>query len=163
MSKPALTIEPEFRSDLERDVAAKLAQAGVPFAFEGMHIPYIVPEREAKYLPDFHFTGPQFRDCPIILEPKGRFGGSYAFQGKRAGNSKDAAVKERQKFVLLKEQHPEWDIRFIFSRASNKIYPGSKTTYGKWATDHGFQWAEKLPPDEWLEEIKNYLKPQKRK
>jgi hypothetical protein len=101
MSKPALTIEPEYRSDLEREAAAKLTQAGVPFSFEGMHIPYIVPEREAKYLPDFHFD-----NCPIIIEPKGRFGGSYAYQGKRFGNSKDAAVKERQKFVLLRDQHP---------------------------------------------------------
>ncbi|WP_316235031.1 MULTISPECIES: hypothetical protein [unclassified Bradyrhizobium] len=158
MSKPALTIEPEFRSDLERDVAAKLAQAGVPFAFEGMHIHYTVPAREAKYLPDFHFDG-----CPIILEPKGRFGGNYAFAGRRMGGSKDAAVKERQKFVLLKEQHPEWDIRFIFSRAKTPIYPGSKTSYGKWATDHGFKWAEKHVPDEWIEEIKSYLKPNKRK
>lgn len=153
MSKPALTIEPEYRSDLEREAAAKLTQAGVPFSFEGMHIPYIVPEREAKYLPDFHFD-----NCPIIIEPKGRFGGSYEYRGKRFGNSKDAAVKERQKFVLLRDQHPEWDIRFIFSRAKTPIYPGSKTTYGKWATDHRFKWAEKVIPDEWIEEIKNHLK-----
>lgn len=155
MSKPALTIEPEYRSGLEREAAAKLTQHGVPFDFEGHWIRYTVPAREAKYLPDFSFPG-----CPIILEPKGRFGG--AVPGRRV-STKDAAVKERQKFVLLKEQHPELDIRFIFSRASTPIYKGSKTTYGKWATDHGFLWAEKVIPDAWIAEIKSYLKPSKRK
>lgn len=152
MSKPALTIEPEYRSGLERDAAAKLTQAGVPFDFEGQWIRYVVPEREAKYLPDFSFKG-----CPIILEPKGRFGGAIP-GGKFRVSTKDAAVKERQKFVLLREQHPELDIRFIFSRASTPIYKGSPTSYGKWATDHGFLWAEKVVPDAWIEEIKTHLK-----
>jgi hypothetical protein len=158
MSKPALTIEPEYRSGLEREAAAKLTQAGVPFGFESQWIRYAVPAREAKYLPDF-----SFKDCPIIIEPKGRFGGAIAGPWAKRVSTKDAAVKERQKFVLLKEQHPELDIRFIFSRASTPIYKGSKTTYGKWATDHGFKWAEKVIPDAWIAEIKAYLKPNKRK
>jgi hypothetical protein len=154
MSKPALTIEPEYRSKLEKDVAEKFAAAGVEYGYESKHIHYTVPAREAKYLPDFSHN-----DCPIIIEPKGRFGGNYeGFGGKRMVGSKDAAVKERQKFILLKEQHPELDIRFIFSRAATPIYPKSKTSYGKWATDHGFQWAEKVMPDAWVEEIKAYLK-----
>jgi hypothetical protein len=160
MAKPALTIEPEYRSKLEKDVAEKLTEAGVEFGYESRHVPYTVPAREAKYLPDFDVNG-----CPIIIEPKGRFGGNYeGFRGKRMVGSKDAAVKERQKFILLKEQHPELDIRFIFSRASTPIYPKSPTSYGKWATDHGFKWAEKNVPDAWIEEIKAYLKqPKKRK
>jgi hypothetical protein len=162
MSKPALTIEPEYRSALERGVAEKLTAAGVAYGYESQHIRYSVPAREAKYLPDF---SPD--DCPIIIEPKGRFGGNYeGFRGKRMVGSKDAAVKERQKFILLKEQHPELDIRFIFSRASTPIYPKSPTSYGKWATDHGFKWAEKTIPDAWIEEIKAYQqqqKPKKRK
>lgn len=159
LTKPALTIEPEFRSGLEREAAAKLTQAGVPFGFESQWIKYIVPEREAKYLPDFSFMkSDDFpKGCPIILEPKGRFGGAVP-GGKFRVSTKDAAVKERQKFVLLKQQHPELDIRFIFSRASTPIYKGSPTSYGKWATDHGFKWAEKVVPDAWIEEIKSYQK-----
>ena len=68
----------------------------MPFTYEGECVRYIVPEREAKYLPDFSVA-----DCPIIIEPKGYFGGNYEFKGKRWGNSKDAAVKERQKFTKL--------------------------------------------------------------
>jgi len=155
MSKPALHIEPEYRSQLERDAAATLTEAGVPFTYEGDWVRYLVPEFEAKYKPDFTFAG-----CPIIIEPKGRFGG--ATNNRRTGG-REAAVKERQKFILLKEQHPELDIRFIFSRAKTPIYKGSKTTYAKWADDHGFKWAEKVVPPAWIEEIKAYLKPSKRK
>ena len=148
MAKPALTIEPEYRSGLEREVAAKLTQAGVPFDYEGQWIKYTVPAREAKYLPDFTIPGTN-----IILEPKGRFGGAVP-GGKFRVSTKDAAVKERQKFCLIKEQHPELDIRFIFSRASTPIYKGSPTSYGKWAEDHNFLWCEKAVPDEWLREIR---------
>lgn len=159
MTKPALTLEPTFRSGLEKQVAAQLDEEGVAYAHEAQWVRYVVPEREAKYLPDFSFP-----DCPIILEPKGRFGGNYeGFKGRRMVGAKDAAVKERQKFCLLKEQHPELDIRFVFSRASTPIYAGSKTTYAKWATDHGFKWCEKVVPPEWIDEIKAYLKPKKRK
>jgi hypothetical protein len=154
MAKPALSIEPSYRSELERKVAEQLEEAGVEFAFEEERIPYIVPQREAKYLPDFTFA-----KCPIIIEPKGRFGGGAP--GFRMPAS-DAA-KERQKFILLKEQHPELDIRFVFSRAKTPIYKGSPTTYGKWATDHGFLWSEKTVPPEWIEEIKQYHRKRKKK
>jgi hypothetical protein len=68
----------------------------------------------------------------IILEAKGRFGDKF-------GNG----AKERQKLILLQEQHPELDIRIVFQRASTAIYKGSKTTYAKWADDHGFKWSDK--------------------
>jgi hypothetical protein len=159
MTAPALTLEPTFRSGLEKQVAEQLDEEGVAYSHEGQWVRYVVPEREAKYLPDFSFAG-----CPIILEPKGRFGGNYkGFKGRQMVGAKDAAVKERQKFVLLKEQHPELDIRFVFSRASTPIYAGSKTTYAKWATDHGFKWCEKVVPPEWIAEIKAYLKPTKKR
>jgi hypothetical protein len=157
-SKPALTLEPTFRSKLEADVAEQLTEDGVEYGHEAQWIRYVVPEREAKYLPDFSFA-----DCPIILEPKGQFGGTFYNGARQMRGSKDAAVKERQKFILLKEQHPELDIRFVFSRASSKIYPGSKTTYGKWATDHGFKWSEKVVPQQWIDEIKAFLKEHKKR
>ena len=51
---------------------------------------------------------------------------------------------------LIKKQYPELDIRFVFMNANNKIYKGSKTTYAMWANKHGFEWAEKNIPEEWL-------------
>ncbi len=142
-TKPALSLEtePVFRSGLEEKVAAQLGHAGVASEFEAKWIPYNVPARTAKYLPDFCIN-----DTNIILEAKGRFGGHKA----------DAqGAKERQKMILLREQHPEYDIRFVFQRAASKLYKGSKTTYAKWADDHGFLWADKgTVPAAWIDEIR---------
>lgn len=142
-SKPALSleIEPVFRSGLEEKVAVQLGRSGVASEFEAKWIPYDVPARTAKYLPDFCIDRTN-----IILEAKGRFG----------GHKSDAqGAKERQKMILLKEQHPEYDIRFIFQRAAAKIYKGSKTTYAKWADDHGFSWADKgTVPTAWIAEMR---------
>jgi hypothetical protein len=155
MSKPALTIEPNYRSKLEEKVAEQLEADGVEFHHEGKWVPYIVPERQAKYLPDFHFD-----ECPIIIEAKGRFGGGNPKFKQPATDS----AKERQKLILLKEQHPELDIRIVFQRASTPIYPKSPTSHGKWATDHGFKWSDKgVVPQDWLDEIRSYRKPKKRK
>ena len=52
--------------------------------------------------------------------------------------------------VLVKEQNPELDIRFVFMNARNKIYKGSKTTYADWANRYNFEWAERTIPEEWL-------------
>lgn len=147
MAKPALTIEPTYRSKLEERVAEQLEQGGVAYAHEAKWVRYVVPEREAKYLPDF--SDPD--GCPIIIEAKGRFGGGNP--RFRQSNSSDSA-KERQKLILLKEQHPELDIRLVFERASSPIYPKSPTSQGKWATDHGFKWSDKgIVPQAWIDEI----------
>jgi hypothetical protein len=54
--------------------------------------------------------------------------------------------KTRKKMKLMKRQHPKLDIRLIFEKAGNKIYRGSKTTYGEWATQHGFKWEDNVMP-----------------
>lgn len=54
--------------------------------------------------------------------------------------------KTRKKMKLMKKQHPKLDIRLIFEKASNKIYKGSKTTYGQWADQHGFKWEDNVMP-----------------
>lgn len=141
--KPALSlsIETEYRSGLEKKVADQLKAAGVSYTYEGQWVRYVVPSRSAKYLPDFTIAGSH-----ILLEAKGRFGGHM---------SDNRGAAERQKMILLKEQHPELDIRFVFESATKKIYKGSKTTYAKWAEDHGFKYADKgVVPKAWLDEMK---------
>jgi len=59
---------------------------------------------------------------------------------------------ERKKHLLMKEQNPDIEIKFFFDKSNNKIYKGSSTTYGDWATAHGFEWTDLkrgLPP-EWI-------------
>lgn len=119
-----------FRSGLEKRIADDLTEKGVPFDYEKLKISYTVPERQATYTPDFVILS-----NGIIVESKGIF---------------DA--EDRQKHLLIKQQQPHLDIRLVFSRANAPIYKGSPTTHAAWAAKHGFQWAEKLIPQEWLDE-----------
>lgn len=129
-----------FRNDLEEGVGSQLAAAGLPVIYEGERLPYTVPQRTAAYIPDFRVGN-------ILLEAKGRF------EGPR-GNSSDGA-RERQKYLHIKAHYPDLDIRFVFQRAATKIYKGSPTTYGEWATDHGFLWSDKgRIPKEWITDLK---------
>lgn len=119
-----------FRSGLEKRISDDLEAKHVPFEYEKLKIGYTVPEREATYTPDFVLLS-----NGIIVESKGIF---------------DA--DDRKKHLLIKQQHPHLDIRLVFSRANAPIYKGSPTTHAKWAEHHGFKYAEKLIPDEWLRE-----------
>lgn len=137
-----LKIEATPRNDFEAAGAAQLKAAGIAFRYENERIPVNIPARTAAYIPDFVPD-----DTNIILEFKGRFGGV----GKHGDEKSGAQV--RAKMVLTKAQHPERDIRFVFQNPNNRIYKGSKTTYAKWADDHGFKWAHKTIPPEWIKEI----------
>lgn len=118
-----------FRSGLEEKVADALMSKGVKATYETTKIKYIVPAKERTYTPDFVLPN------GIIVETKGRF-----------------LTADRQKHLLVKEQHPDLDIRFIFSNAQQKINKYSKTTYAEWCEKNGFKYAEKNIPEEWLYE-----------
>jgi hypothetical protein len=52
--------------------------------------------------------------------------------------------------LLIKEQHPDLDIRLLFQNAYNKIRKGSKTTYAMWCEKKGILYAHKQVPKSWL-------------
>lgn len=54
--------------------------------------------------------------------------------------------------IRVKEQHPELDIRFVFSNSKTKISKKSKTSYGMWCEKHGFPYSNKLIPKDWINE-----------
>ncbi|NMZ63406.1 endonuclease I [Pseudomonas oryzihabitans] len=118
-----------YRSGLEDKIATQLETAGHPVVFEQFKLKYTVPERVASYTPDFILRN------NIIIESKGIFD-----------------VEDRKKHVLIREQFPQLDIRFVFSSSRAKLYKGSKTTYAEWCEEHGFLFADKLIPAEWLKE-----------
>lgn len=123
-----------FRSGLEEAIAEELTSRGVGFSFEELVIPYVKPEKPAKYTPDFVLEN------GIIIESKGRF-----------------LTEDRQKHLLVQKQHPHLDIRFVFSNSKTKISKRSKTTYADWCQKHGFMYADKEIPDAWLKEKGNGL------
>jgi hypothetical protein len=118
-----------FRSGLEDTVATHLESLGIPVHFEEFKVPYNVPARPAKYCPDFWLPN------GIVIETKGRF-----------------VTADRAKHILIKAQHPELDIRFVFSRSKSTISKQSKTTYAMWCEKNGFMFDDKLIPLAWLNE-----------
>lgn len=118
-----------FRSGLEERIAEKLTKLGVDFKYEEVVIKYIKPASTHKYTPDFVLPN------GIIVETKGRF-----------------LQADRMKHLLVKEQNPTMDIRFVFSNSNSRISKTSKTTYAAWCEKHGFKYADKTIPQEWLDE-----------
>lgn len=149
IKRPALARR--YRSGLEEKIANQLDAAGVDYEYESIKIPYLVPAREAKYIPDFPIPGTN-----ILIEGKGHWGGG------RFGGIKQASAEQRQKMLLLREQRPDLDIRIVYERAATKIYPGSPTTNSEWATTHGFKFADKgTVPESWIKEIKKQQRKKK--
>lgn len=107
-----------LRSGLERVIADWLYDHGINYEYEPGAIKYTVPERTAKYTPDFVLSN------GIIIETKGRF-----------------VTADRQKMRRIREQCPNLDIRFIFSRPNDRISKQSTTTYGMWCDKQGFPYA----------------------
>lgn len=120
-----------YRSGLEETLGLQLERAGVPFTFETEKITYQKPASNHKYTPDFILPN------GIIIESKGRF-----------------VTADRQKHLLVKAQHPDKDIRFVFSNSRQKISKGSKTSYADWCEKYGFKYADKVIPQAWLDEAK---------
>ena len=119
-----------WRSGLEKKVAAALDAAAIPFQYEKRVIKYTSPPKDHRYTPDFEILS-----NGIIVETKGRF-----------------VAKDREKHLLVKAQHPELDIRFVFSNSSTKLYKGSPTSYADWCEKNGFKYADKVIPASWLKE-----------
>lgn len=131
-SKP---INKEYRSGLEEEITKELEAAGIEYSYEKHYVDYTLPATKHRYLPDFVLGN------GIIIEAKGVFD-----------------VEDRKKHLAIKEQHPDLDIRFVFSNAGTKISKSSKTTYAMWCDKNGFKYATKLIPDSWLRERKQAKK-----
>ena len=117
-----------YRSGLEDRISEQLKSLKLPFKYEEFKIKYEVNEIRT-YTPDFELPN------GIIIESKGRF-----------------VAADRKKHLLVKEQFPRLDIRFVFSNSKGKISKGSKTSYADWCDKHGYSYADKLIPEEWIKE-----------
>lgn len=121
------------RSKLEIKIADILNETGQSWEYEVTKIPYIVPESNHNYTVDFTV-------------------GTLLIEGK--GYLSDHA--ERKKYVLLKEQHPNLDIRFIFDNES-KLCGGTKYSHKAWAQKYGFTYCSIKDVDtikSWITETK---------
>lgn len=111
---------PLFKSKLEAKVWEVLKKTFPSVKYEPKRYKYIQPEKERTYIPDFK-TGRK----NIYLEAKGKLD-----------------LDTRQKMVWFRESNPSIKIIFLFQNPDNKITKRSKTTYGTWATENGFDWLD---------------------
>lgn len=101
----------------------------VVYEYEKHKIKFTQPTAARTYTPDFLLPN------GIFIETKGRF-----------------ESDDRKKHLWVKEQHPELDIRFVFTNPNAKINKGSPTSYADWCTKNGFQYAAKSIPISWIKE-----------
>ena len=128
VTKRQAAVKNGYRSGLEEVVDNTLKQRNIDGEYEKHKIKYTIPATDHTYTPDFRLPN------GIFVETKGRF-----------------VVEDRKKHVLIRKQHPELDIRFVFQNSKNKIRKGSPTTYADWCVKHGFIYADKTIPQEWLD------------
>jgi len=127
LTKRQTALKHGYRSGLEEQIHDKLKTDGINAEYEQHTIKYIIPASEHIYTPDFKLPN------GIYIETKGRF-----------------VLEDRKKHLLIRQQHPNIDIRFVFQNSKGKIRKGSKTTYADWCTKHGFLYADKIIPQDWL-------------
>jgi hypothetical protein len=118
-----------FKSGLEESISNQIDSKGIKVEYETKKVSYSIPASEHTYHPDFLLPN------GIFVETKGRF-----------------VIADRKKHILIKAQHPELDIRFVFTNSRNKINKSSKTTYADWCEKNGFKYADKVIPEEWFNE-----------
>ena len=116
-----------FRSGLEQRIADNLAKRKCEYEYEPMSVAYFV---EYKYKPDFVLPN------GVIVEAKGYF-----------------RYKEQRMHRSIKEQHPELDIRFVFSNVNSRVQ-GSRLTCANWCKKHNFLYSEEIVPHEWTKDVK---------
>jgi hypothetical protein len=118
-----------FKSGLEESISNQIDSKGIKVEYETEKVSYSIPASQHTYHPDFLLPN------GIFVETKGRF-----------------VIADRKKHTLIKAQHPELDIRFVFTNSRNKINKSSKTTYADWCEKNGFKYADKHIPEEWFSE-----------
>jgi hypothetical protein len=113
----------KYRSKFEAKTAPPLEAAGA--TYEEVQLPY---QLARVYTPDWELPN------GILIEIKGYF-----------------PAPDRAKMRAVQAAHPWRDIRIVFQNAAVKLTKKSKTTYGEWATKHGFIWAQGAVPASWLQ------------
>ena len=117
-----------YRSGLELKISEYLQELKIKILYEGIKIEW-EDLAYRTYTPDFVLPN------GIIIETKGRF-----------------TVADRRKHKCIKKQHPDLDIRFVFTNSKCKLQKGAKTSYAQWCIKHGFQYYDRIIPEDWLKE-----------
>lgn len=122
----------KVRSKLEMQIVQLLNENHAFWDYEVTKIPYLVPESNHNYTVDFTLGN------NILIEGKGYL----------------SDAQERNKYILIKQQYPDIDLRFIFAN-NDKLCGGMKTTHAQWAAKNGFKYCSVKDIEtikQWIEE-----------
>jgi hypothetical protein len=123
-----------YKSGLEHTVADQIKNSEYDLNYETETLNYVVPERKAKYTPDFVFT--KRNGATMYIETKGRW---------------TTADRTKMKHVL--QSNPGIDIRMVFQNPNQKLSKASPTTNEAYAHKLGIvHVAKKEIPAEWMAE-----------
>ena len=145
-----------MRSGFEEKVKKFLQKLKQKFSYEKAKLPYTIPAKEANYIPDFvlgvsknSLTKKDLKG-KIVIEAKGRF-----------------TLQDRRKMLLVKEKHPDLDIRIVLQsdnyltkltkkqkQKKKQNIPFKKDRYSDWCKKHGFKYhvdKDGKIPKEWLD------------
>lgn len=143
-----------MRSSFEEKLKAQLEAEKVKYSYENTRLKYTIPEKEMGYYPDFIIGGDSEKKLltfeeikdKILIEAKGHF-------------DRDT----RNKMLWVKKTNPNIDIRIVFESDNylSKLTPlqrkkkkngekFKKQKYSDWCLKHGFPYAIKTIPKEWL-------------
>ena len=120
------------RSKLEENFEYLLKEFNVLYEYEKDKLCYIIPESKHTYLIDWSLPN------NIFVETKGYL----------------SDHQERTKYLLIKQQYPNLDLRFVFGDP-NKLCGGMKQTHAQWAIKNGFKYCSIRDYDtikEWVNE-----------
>ncbi len=120
-----LGVEDSVRSGLELQVSVILKHFKVPYTFEAEQIKFVSQPENHTYTPDFRITTESGK--VIFIETKGRM-----------------EQTDRKKHLWIKAQHPDLDIRFVFSKPNAWDRAAKTRSYAKWADANGFKWCSKM-------------------
>ncbi len=148
-----------MRSKFEKKVAQELDNKGVDYEYESISLEYyervrggvcdkcghLKTSKRRSYTPDFVInkggseggheeTSGDCYDAALIIETKGLF-----------------TAANRTTMKLVKEWHPDLDIRMVFMR-DNKVHKKSDMRYSDWCEKNGIPYAIGGIPEEWLKE-----------
>ena len=117
-----------YRSGLEHTISVYLTELKQRYKYEALKIEW-EDLTYRTYTPDFILSN------GIIIETKGRF-----------------LTADRKKHIAIKKQHPDLDIRFVFTNSRSKLQKGAKSSYGQWCIKYGFRYYDRIIPEDWLKE-----------
>ena len=121
----------KFRSKYEKRVWENLSKTNQKRTVYEPSDPVIRYHLPKCYIPDFLLPN------GIMVECKGYF-----------------KPADRTKMLRVRKENPEFDIRFLFQRANNRLTKSPNSlAYWQWAEKHGFLWDEgERIPTKWLKE-----------